>query len=419
MQKLLVYADFDWLKEPTLVGELSYESLRGTDNYGFYFNEEWLRTQGGLFLSADLNNYSGVQYTTGGGDIFGCFSDALPDRWGRTLLNRREQILAQEEKRPLRRLTSFDYLLGIDDYSRMGGFRFKESADADFINSSPTLRIPPLTDIRALEAASKEIEQSEERNELPDKRWIGQLIQPGTSLGGARSKASVLDTDGSLCIAKFPSRKDDYDAELWEHFCHLLAKRAGITVADTRVLRTSETYHTLISKRFDRAEQGKRIHFASAMTLLGLHDGDNAMNGYGYLDIVDFIIRHCTDVESNLRELYRRVVFNICIGNSDDHFRNHGFLLTPKGWTLSPAYDINPTLSKHQSLLVTSTSNEADLSLLRDASEEYMLSKEIADTIILEVCSALKDWPSLATRLGITKREIALFADRWELLASH
>ena len=419
MQKLLVYADFDWLKEPTLVGELSYESLRGTDSYGFCFNEEWLRTQGGLFLSEDLNNYSGVQYTTGSGDIFGCFSDALPDRWGRTLLNRREQILAQEEKRPLRRLTSFDYLLGIDDYSRMGGFRFKESADADFINSSPTLSIPPLTDIRALEATSKEVEQSEERNELPDKRWIVQLIQPGTSLGGARPKASVLDTDGSLCIAKFPSRKDDYDAELWEHLCYLLAKRAGITVAETRVLQTSETYHTLISKRFDRTEQGKRIHFASAMTLLGLHDGDNAMNGYGYIDIVEFIIRHCTDVESNLRELYRRVVFNICIGNSDDHFRNHGFLLTPKGWTLSPAYDINPTLSKHQSLLVTSTSNEADLSLLREASEEYMLSKEIADTIIGEVCNVLKDWLSLATRQGITKREIALFADRWEFSASH
>ncbi|PVZ09263.1 type II toxin-antitoxin system HipA family toxin [Porphyromonas loveana] len=417
MQKLLVYADFDWLKEPTLVGELSYESLRGADSYGFRFDDEWLRTQGGLFLSADLNNYSGVQYTRGDNDIFGCFSDALPDRWGRTLLNRREQILAQEEKRPLRRLTSFDYLLGIDDYSRMGGFRFKESVDADFINSSPTLRIPPLADIRVLEAASKELELSEERNELPDKRWIAQLIQPGTSLGGARPKASVRDTDDSLCIAKFPSRKDDYDAELWEHLCHLLAKKAGITVADTRVLQTSEAYHTLISKRFDRTEQGKRIHFASAMTLLGLHDGDNAMNGYGYLDIVDFIIRHCTDVEGNLRELYRRVAFNICIGNSDDHFRNHGFLLTPKGWTLSPAYDINPTLNKHQSLLVSATSNEADLSLLRDASEEYMLSRETADTIIGGVCAALKDWSSLATRLGITKREIAIFADRWQLSA--
>lgn len=417
MQKLLVYADFDWLQEPVLVGELSYESLRGTDSYGFCFDEEWLRTQGGLFLSADLNNYLGIQYTTGGSDIFGCFSDTLPDRWGRALLNRREQILAQEEKRPLRRLTSFDYLSEIDDYSRLGGFRFKESTDADFINSTPTLRIPPLTDIRALEAASKAIEQDEERNIIPDKRWIEQLLQPGTSLGGARPKASVLDTDGSLCIAKFPSRKDDYDAELWEHLCHVLAKRAGITTADTRVLPISDTYHTIISRRFDRTERGKRIHFASAMTLLGLHDGDNATNGYGYLDIVDFIIRHCTNVENNLRELYRRVAFNICIGNSDDHFRNHGFLLTSKGWTLSPAYDMNPTLSKYQSLLITSSSNVADLSLLRNAAEEYMLSQAIADTILSEVCNALKDWQTLATRLGVSKREIAIFADRWEFSA--
>lgn len=228
----------------------------------------------------------------------------------------------------------------------------------------------------------------------------------------------MRDTDGSLCIAKFPSRKDDYGAELWEHLCHLLAKKAGITVVETRILQTSEAYHTLISKRFDRTEQGKRIHFASAMTLLGLHDGDNAMNGYGYLDIVDFIIRHCRDVEGNLKELYRRVAFNICVGNSDDHFRNHGFLLTPKGWTLSPAYDINPTLSKHQNLLVTETSNEADLSILRDASEEYMLSREVADSIISEVCDALKDWHFLATRLRIPKREIAIFADRWQLSAN-
>lgn len=415
MQRLLVYADFDWLKEPTLVGELGYESLRGTDSYGFCFDGEWLRTQGGLLLSADLNNYSGIQYTAGGSDIFGCFADALPDRWGRTLLNRREQILAQEEERPLRRLTSFDYLLGIDDYSRMGGFRFKEKVEAGFINSSSTLRIPPLTDIRALEAASKEIEQSEARNELPDKRWLVQLIQPGTSLGGARPKASVVDSDGALCIAKFPSRKDDYDTELWEHLCHLLAKSAGITVADTRVLQTSATHHTLISRRFDRTGQGKRIHFASAMTLLGLHDGDNATNGYGYLDIVDFIIRHCTEVESNLRELYRRVAFNICVGNSDDHFRNHGFLLTPKGWTLSPAYDITPTLNRHQSLLVTASANEANLSLLSDAAEEYMLSRNVANAIISEVCDALRDWQSVATRVGIAKREIAFFEERWKL----
>lgn len=413
MQKLLVYADFDWLKEPALMGELSYESLRGEDSYGFSFDEEWLRRAGELFLSADLNNYPGVQYTAAGCDIFGCFSDALPDRWGRTLLNRREQLLAQEEGRPLRRLSSFDYLLGIDDYSRMGGFRFKERADADFINSTPTLRVPPLANIRDLEFAARQIEQSEQQNELPDKKWIAQLIQPGSSLGGARPKASVIDTDGLLCVAKFPSRQDDNDAELWEHLSHMLAKRAGISVAETRVLQTSDRRHTLISQRFDRTRSGKRIHFASAMTLLGLHDGDNATNGHGYLDIVDFIIRYGADVDNNLRELYRRVAFNICIGNSDDHFRNHGFLLTPKGWTLSPAYDLNPTLSRHQSLLITATSNEADLSLLGDASEEYMLSRPIADSIISEVCNALKDWQTLASQLGVPKREIASFADRW------
>lgn len=395
------------------MGELSYESLRGGDSYGFSFDEEWLRRAGELFLSADLNNYPGVQYTAAGCDIFGCFSDALPDRWGRTLLNRREQLLAQEEGRPLRRLSSFDYLLGIDDYSRMGGFRFKERADADFINSTPTLRVPPLANIRDLEFAARQIEQSEQQNELPDKKWIAQLIQPGSSLGGARPKASVIDTDGLLCVAKFPSRQDDYDAELWEHLSHMLANRAGISVAETRVLQTSDRRHTLISQRFDRTKSGKRIHFASAMTLLGLHDGDNATNGHGYLDIVDFIIRYGADVDNNLRELYRRVAFNICIGNSDDHFRNHGFLLTPKGWTLSPAYDLNPTLSRHQSLLITATSNEADLSLLGDASEEYMLSRPIADSIISEVCDALKDWQTLASQLGVPKREIASFADRW------
>ena len=414
MRTLLVYADFDWLPAPTLIGELGYESLRGTDSYSFRFSEEWLQAHGGLYLSADLNNYPGIQYTASDRDIFACFSDALPDRWGRTLLLRREQILAREERRPLRRLSSFDYLLGIDDYARMGALRFREEADGDFINSASSLRIPPLTDIRTLEAASKEIERSELANELPDKRWIAQLIQPGSSLGGARPKASVVDTDGTLCIAKFPSRRDDYDAGLWEHLCHLLATRAGISTAQTRVLKTSEQYHTLISQRFDRADGGKRIHFASAMTHLGLQDGDNASSGCGYLDIVDFILRHSGDTEQNLKELYRRVAFNICIGNSDDHFRNHGFLLTRKGWTLSPAYDMNPTLSSYQSLLINNTTSEANLGILLEASEEYMLPREVARSIIDEVCEALDGWQSLATRLGISQREISFFEDRWD-----
>ena len=418
MKKLYVFADFDWLKESRLVGELSYESLRGSDSYGFCYNNEWLKDYGSLFLGDDLNNYPGLQYTAPGKDIFGCFSDALPDRWGRTLINRREQILAKEENRPVRRLSSFDYLVGIEDYSRMGGLRFKESLEGEYINTSEVLRIPPLTDIRELIAASSEIEKSEEENHLPERRWIEQLIQPGSSLGGARPKASVIDENKILYIAKFPSRKDDYDTGLWEHFSHLLAKMAGIHAAETRVIFTNDKYHTLLSRRFDRKEDGKRIHFASAMTLLGLNDGDNANTGHGYLDIVDFILQNCTNVEDNLQELYRRVAFNICIGNSDDHFRNHGFLLTPRGWTLSPAYDMNPTLNNQQSLLISESSCESDLMILIDACENYMLSRDTAEKIISEVVDAMKDWRRIAIRLNISKREIDLFSQRFDTYSS-
>ena len=414
MKRLYVFADFDWLKEPRLIGELSYESLRGSDSYGFCYNDEWLKDYGGLFLSDDLNNYPGQQYTAPGKDIFGCFSDALPDRWGRTLINRREQILAKEENRPVRRLSSFDYLIGIEDFSRMGAFRFRESIGGDYINVSEILRIPPLTDIRELIAASSEIEKSEDENRLPEMCWIAQLVQPGSSLGGARPKASVIDENKILHIAKFPSRKDDYDVGLWEHFSHLLAKKAGVNAADTRVISTSNKYHTLLSRRFDRRKDSKRIHFASAMTLLGLNDGDNANTGHGYLDIVDFILQNCTNVEDNLQELYRRVAFNICIGNSDDHFRNHGFLLTAKGWTLSPAYDMNPTLNGYQSLLINSSTNKSDLNELLNSCEEYMLQKQSAQQIISEVLNAVKEWRSLATRLGIATSEQERFASVFE-----
>lgn len=396
-----------------LIGELSHESLRGSGTYGFKFADTWLKKHGNLFLSNDLNNYPGQQYTGMDKDIFGCFSDALPDRWGRTLLNRREQIQATEEKRPIRRLSSFDYLIGIDDFSRMGGFRFKETSEGNFINADKDLRISPLTNIRDLLFASQEIEKSEEQNLLPDKKWLAQLMQPGTSLGGARPKASVIDENKNLYIAKFPSRKDDHDVGLWEHFCHLLANQAGINAAITRTINTDK-YHTLLSHRFDRKEEGKRIHFASTMTLLGLNDGDNASTGHGYLDIVDFIIQNGTDVETNIQELYRRVAFNICIGNTDDHFRNHGFLLTPKGWTLSPAYDMNPTLNEQQSLLISVSSCESDLNILLDACENYMINKETATKIINEVRNAVKSWRTLATRLGIAKREMESFAQKFD-----
>lgn len=329
---------------------------------------------------------------------------------GRTLLLRREQITASEEDRPVRRLSSFDFLTGIDDFSRMGGFCFKETENGDFINANENLKIPPLADVRDLIVASMEIERSEDENLLPAKKWIAQLVQLGSSLGGARPKASVIGDDRRLYVAKFPSRKDDYDVGVWEHFAHLLARKAGVNAAQTEMLSVGEKDHTLLSRRFDRTAEGRRIHFASVMTLLGLSDGDNAATGHGYLDIVDFIIQSCTDVEANLQELFRRVAFNICIGNSDDHFRNHGFLLTAKGWTLPPAYDMNPTLNEYQSLLITSVSNKADLHILLDACEDYMLGRKVANNIIMEVVNAVKDWRSLAVRLGISKREIDLFS---------
>ena len=415
MERLLVFADFDWLDKPELVGELCYEKLRGSDSYAFQYDEHWLKGHAEVKLSEDINNYPGMQYTQPGQDVFGCFSDALPDRWGRTMLKRREQILASEEKRAVRSLSSFDYLMGIDDFSRMGGFRFKKELEGEFINVSASLKIPPLTELKDLLHASREIEKSEEANVLPEKKWIAQLIQPGSSLGGARPKASVLDEKGNLCIAKFPSRKDDYDAGLWEHFSHLLAQKAGIEVAQTQVLGGLGKYHTFLSRRFDRKDEAKRVHFASSMSLLGLKDGDNAQGGYGYLDMVDFILQGCCDVEQNLQELYRRVAFNMCIGNSDDHFRNHGFLLTQKGWTLSPAYDMNPTLNEYQSLLVNESSNKADISVLLDSCESYLIKKEIAANIIQEVQTAVSGWESLAVQLQIPVREMTLFKDRFKL----
>ena len=360
-----------------------------------------------------MQNYTGIQYTRPERDIFACFSDALPDRWGRTLLNRREQIAATDEKRAVRRLTSFDYLMGIDDASRMGGFRFAETPGGKFINCEESLRVPPLANVRELMRAAYEIEISEEKHLLPSKKWLAKLLHPGTSLGGARPKASVIDEDGSLTVAKFPSRKDDYDVAQWEHFCHVMGRKVGLNVAETRTI-DGEDYHILLSKRFDRNSAGRRIHFASALTLLGLTDGDNASTGYGYTDIVDFIVQHGSNVEQNLEELYRRVAFYLIVGSSDDHFRNHGFLLTRKGWELSPAYDINPTLADNQSLLINRSTSESDLNILLTSAGEYMLSADKAKCIINKVKSAMKSWRTEARRLGLPQRDIDMFAPRFD-----
>ena len=331
MKRITVYADFDFLSAPQEVGTLGYEHVRGKDHFVFEYSRQWLKQHGGILLSGDLINVPSLQHPRGNDNVFGFVKDSFPDRWGRLLLDRRERLTAQQEGRSKRMLTNYDYLIGIEDFTRMGGIRYKEEEGSDYINASAKYLVPPIESLHALCDACHEIESAEERNELPEQRWLDQLIDPGTSLGGSRPKANVVDTDGTLYVAKFPSKKDLENTELIEHFSHQLAAKAGINVAKTRTIKISKDRDLLISERFDRTAEGRRIHFASAMSLLGFDDGAGSSTGNGYLDIVDFILRGCTDVHKNLRELYRRVAFNVMFGNTDDHFRNHGFLLTPKG----------------------------------------------------------------------------------------
>ena len=413
MEKIYVYADFDFLEQTEEIGVLSYERVRGNDHFAFEFSREWLSRHGGVILSGDVMNVRGMQYPRQGNSVFGFVKDSFPDRWGRALLDRRERLAAQEEHRPVRTLSNYDYLVGIEDLTRMGGIRYRTENNGAFINSNSRYSVPPLESLRALCDACQEIESAEERNELPQQRWLDQLVDPGSSLGGARPKANVVDTDGRLYVAKFPSKKDLEDTELIEHFSHILARKAGIDVANTRVIPISKDRHLLLSERFDRTPEGKRRHFASAMSLLGLDDGSGAGTGNGYLDIVDFIVRNCTDVQQNLHELYRRVAFNVLFGNTDDHFRNHGFILTPKGWTLSPAYDINPSTKTHQCLLINENTELSDINALRDSCESYMLDRRDASDIINEVINVINDWQRVATENQISVRVLEQYDDRW------
>lgn len=414
MERLQVFADFDWLDTPILVGTLSHEMLRGTPSYSFSFDAEWLRAHRSIFLSGDMRNFSGEQYKSG--EIFGCFGDAMPDRWGKRLIDKRERIKAEQEKRIPKAFTDYDYLTQLDDYSRMGAFRFMQNGV--FIGTSEQeLRVPPLTSLREFVFMAHEYERNEQSGQSIREEWLENLFHQGSSLGGARPKANVMDEKGHLCIAKIPSVSDDYDVALWEHFAHVVAKKVGINAAETRLLKLDGVkYHTLLSRRFDRTDDGRRRHFASALTLTNLKDGDNVSTGHGYLDIVDVIIgpTGVADTNAMLKELYRRVAFNICIGNHDDHFRNHGFLLGKNGWKLSPAYDLNPTNMTTQSLLISSNTNESSLDSLLDACEDYMIDHKEAETIISEVKQELRNWKKIATQCQIPRSEQERFAQRFE-----
>lgn len=411
MEKLDVIASFDWMDKEEKVGSLGYEYLRGSDVFSFEFDKTWLKRYPKIDFGCDLRPYTGVQYSQGN-HIFGCFSDTLPDRWGRRLIDLRASL--ETEGKASHTLSDWDYLKGVEDEMRMGGFRFQDPIDGSFISSTPSYSVPPAIHIDELLQAAKEIEKSEYKHLEPEKKWVQRLFQPGSSMGGARSKACV-QSGGQLYLAKFPSINDDINVSQWEHFAHLMAKECGITVAETQVIKAGTGQDILLSKRFDRTEDNKRIHMASSLTVLGLTDGDGQRNGKGYLDIVDFIISGGGNhIEANLEELYKRVAFNICIGNTDDHFRNHAFLLGKDGWELSPAYDMNPTNSMFQALLIDANTNESSLNHLYNAHELYMLDETTARGIIMDVTRNMKYWESMAEDIGLPRREITYFTDRFE-----
>ncbi len=412
MENLEIQGEFDWGDHPLKIGDLLYDQIRGAAAYTFTFSKDWLQAHRNISLSGDLQNFVGPQHKSK--SIFAFLSDALPNRWGRKLIDKRERILAEKEKRPVKVLNDFDYMISLDDYSRMGALRFKK--ENSIVGTSSECPVPPLANLREFVDIAHEYEKSEMTGKSPKDEWIMNLFRQGSSLGGARPKANIIDEHENLCIAKIPSLSDDYDIAIWEHFAHCMAKKCGIDVAETRLVKLSGIkHHVLLSKRFDRYG-GKRVHFASAMTLANLHDGCDALTNNGYIDIVDCIVGNTgiVDVNKTLLELYRRVAFNIAIGNHDDHFRNHGFLLSKDGWQLSPAYDLNPTNYRTQSLLISSNSNESSLDILLNACEEYMLSHTEASAIIDDVQDCMRTWQDVAAKCGISKTEQKRFAQRFE-----
>ena len=408
MKHIQVHMEAKGLSQAESVGTLGYDMIRGNAAYQWEFDAQWLQHHRQTRLSGDLQNAGGPQY--GSGRLFGFLQDAMPDRWGRRLIDKRERLLAAQEGRAPRHLTDIDYLTQIDDVTRMGALRLSEGEQllgTQFVDSP----VPPLTYLREFVDMAQEYECQDEQGGAIREEWLLNLYRQGSSLGGARPKANVRDTDGSLWIAKIPSVSDDYDVALWEFWAHQMAKKAGIEVPEMRLLSLpGQKYHTLLSKRFDR-EGEQRIHFASAMTLCGMQDGADASTGNGYLDIVDVIIGNSgiADPPAAIEQLYRRVAFSIAIRNHDDHFRNHGFLLTEKGWVWSPAYDLNPSDFNTQSLLVSRDSNESSLYVLLAAAGDYMLSAERAKQIVDEVSKAMQNARQVARQCGISEREMARF----------
>lgn len=400
--EIYVYAHWQGMLEPKIIGILSAQQAKGKKAFSFEYDKDWLKSEQKFMLDPDIHLYGGPQYPNQK-ENFGIFLDSMPDTWGRTLMKRRAAQWAKEHKEKAPTLYDIDFLLGVYDESRMGALRFKTDPNGDFLDSNKTTSTPPWASIRELQNAAYIFENDSENEEV--NRWLGVLIAPGSSLGGARPKANVLDADKSIWIAKFPSKTDTIDKAAWEYLAYQLASKAGIQMAPCRIDRISGNHHTFFTKRFDRIN-GERIHFASAMTMTGNNEDTIRENQASYLDIAEFISNHGTNIEANLYQLWRRIIFNIAISNTDDHLRNHGFILTKEGWILSPAYDLNPSIDKDGLALNIDTDNNAlDFDLAKSIGEYFRLNKNQMEDIIKEVVEVTGNWKTLASEIGIPRSE--------------
>jgi serine/threonine-protein kinase HipA len=400
--KILVYAHWDDLNEPFFMGYLYAEIIRGSEVFSFEYSDKWLKSNYAQIIDPELHLFTGIQYSQQ--KNFGIFLDSSPDCWGRVLMKRREAALAEKENRNPRKLMESDYLLGVFDEQRTGGLRFKTEEGGAFVNSDNQLAVPPFSTIPELEQISLEIETNNIDN--PDYlKWLNMLLAPGSSLGGARPKAGVKDENGELWIAKFPSINDTTDTGAWEMVAHDLAIKSGIKTGTAIIKKFTSRYHTFLVKRFDRIKN-RRLHFSSAMTMLGYTDGADNTAGVSYFEIADFIMAHGANVKNDLEELWRRIVFSIVISNTDDHLRNHGFILTKQGWTLSPAYDINPNENGNGlSLNISEDDNSQNIELALRVAENFRINSEKAKEIINQINTVVSRWREVASRYNIPKAE--------------
>lgn len=405
-RRIEVYAHWEELSQPIPVGTLNATPVRGKEIFSFEYNDDWLKSKRAHALDPSLQLLGGIHYAPQEQENFGIFLDSSPDRWGRFLMNRREAQLAREEKRKEHRLLESDYLLGVYDDHRIGALRFRTQPEGPFLDNNKKYASPPWASLRELEWASLELEKHDAEKNPSYSKWLTLLIAPGGSLGGARPKASIIDDNNHLWIAKFPSNNDEHDVGAWEMVTYTLAKKARIIIADAKIDKFNSRYHTFLSKRFDRNNKNERIHFASAMTLLQRSDGDDASTGASYLELAEFIIQHGAQPDQDLEQLWRRIVFHIGVSNVDDHLRNHGFILQSNGWILSPAFDINPNPSGDGlKLNISESDNSQDVQLVKEVAEYFRINPSRANKIIREIFTEIANWRKVASTLGISTRE--------------